>query len=437
MGAGDSALSGADQSAQPSEGVPDTKDQDNQEDASGPDQVVLQASQEDQDNKEDDFESEVCESFDDMKLKDELLKGIYEFGLEKPSNIQQRGIVPCIKGNDTIVKAQSGTGKTATFCISALQRVKTEEPKCQVLILVPTTEVARQTLKVLNDLGSHMKIQSHACVGGTALSEDIQILQRGVQIVVGTPDCVFDMINRDALNPDIVLMFVLDEADTMLSNGFELKIYDIFKRLPSNLQVCLFSATLPEDVVNMAQRFMHNPLRIQEEEEKEALTLTGLRHFHCVIEQEEWKFDTISDLYETLQMAHTVVYCNTREKIEWLQDKMTSRGFSVSCIHGEMDMVKRQEIIKEFRLGSSRILITTELMERGTERMVINYDLPNQENYLLRVGVKESIGRSGSALTFISQDDIRSLKAIEDAYNIEILEMPMDPTEMVVGVSVA
>jgi len=428
MGAGDSALSGADQGAQPSEGVPDTKDQDNQEDALGPDQVV-QASQEDQDNKEDDVELEVCESFEDMKLKDELLKGIYEFGLEKPSTIQQRGIVPCIKGNDIIAQAQSGNEKTATFCISALQRVNTEEPECQVLILVPTTEVATQTLKVLNDLGSHMKIQSHACVGGTALSEDIQILQGGVQIVIGTPVCVLGIASRNALNLDNLLMFVLDELDTMLSKEFKDQIYDIFRLVPSNVQVCLFSATMPEEVVNMTLRFMRNPVRILEKED--GLTLKGLRQFYCVVEQEEWKVDTICDHYETLTVVQAIIYCNTREKTEWLQDKMTSRGFTVSCMHGEMDMVKREEIMKEFREGSSRILITTELIERNINWMVINYNLPNQENYMLRVGVKESIGRTGSTLTLLSHDDLREMQAIQKFYNVEIGDMPADPAELI------
>jgi len=441
MGAGESGLSGADQGAQasqePSEGVPDKKDQDNQEDVSGTDQVV-QASQEDQDNKEDDFESsewtEVCEKFEDMKLKDELLKGIYEFGYDKPSNIQQRGIVPCIKCHDTIAQAQSGVGKTATFCISALQRLNIEDPNCQVLILTPTTEVASDTYKVLNHLGNHMNIKSHACAGGTAVSEDIKILQGGVQIVFGTPGCVTDMINRNALNLKKLQMFVLDEADTMLSLGFEDKIYDIYQHLPAEVQVCLFSATMPDEVLKMTQRFMRNPVRILVK--KEALTLQG-RQFYLSVEQEEWKLDTICDLYETLTVVQAVIYCKTRQKTEWLQDKMTSRGFTVSCMHGEMDMAKRQQIMKDFKLGvssSSRILITTELLERGTNAplmaCVVNYDLPNQENYIHRVGVSDRFDGVGAALTFISAEEIRSMREIEEFYKTKIEEMPQDVTEL-------
>jgi len=448
MGAGDTALSGPDKgeqaSQEPSQGVPDKKDQDNkQNDAisagdeglSGPDQGT-QASQEDQDKK-DDFESsnwtEVCESFDDMKLNGELLKGIYACGFEKPSNIQQRVIVPCIQGHDTIAQVQSGTGKTAAFCISALQLVNVKDPECQVLILAPTEELAHQTYKVLNDLGENMTIKSHACVEGAAVSEDIQILQRGVQIVVGTPDCVTDMIQRNALRLKNQKMLVLDEADKMLSLGFQDQIYNIFLHVPAKLQVCLFSATIPVEVGNMIKRFMHNPVRILVK--KEALTLEGLRQFFVSVNEEEWKVDTLSDLYETVTMTQATVYCNTRQKAEWLQDKMTSRGLTVSCMHGEMEMSKRQQIMKEFRAGSPRVLITSQVMERGTDMLqssiVINFDLPNKEIYLQRVGIIDRFGRTGAAITFIKENNIRSLREIEQFYKTEIEEMPMDAAQLV------
>jgi len=421
MSAGDKGLSGPDQGAQasqePSGGAPDKKDQD---------------------NNEDDFESsnwtEVCESFDDMKLKDELLRGIYAYGFEKPSHIQQRGIIPCIQGHDTIAQAQSGTGKTATFSISSLQRVNIKDPDCQVLILAPTRELAHQTYKVLNDLGDYMKIQSHACVGGTAVREDIQILQRGVQIVVGTPGRVNDMIGRNALRLTKLRMFVLDEADEMLSRGFKDQIYDVFQYLPSEVQVCLFSATMPVEILNMTKRFMRNPVRILVK--KEALTLDGIRQFYISVEREDWKLDTLCDLYETLTITQAIIYCNTRQKTEWLQDKMTSRDFTVSCMHGEMDMSNRQLIMREFRSGSSRVLITTDLLARGIDvqqvSLVINYDLPiNRENYIHRIGRSGRFGRKGVAINFVSQEDVRALREIEAFYRTEIEEMPMDVSDLI------
>jgi len=211
------------------------------------------------------------ESFDDMNLKETLLRGIYAYGFEKPSPIQQKGIKPVVEGRDTIAQAQSGTGKTATFVISALQIIEEQMRDCQVLVLAPTRELAQQIHKVTMHLGDYMNIQSHACVGGTAVRDDIRIMQTGVQMVVGTPGRVNDMINRNALKLDQLKAFILDEADEMLSRGFKDQIYDVFQYLPANVQVCLFSATMPIEILNITSRFMRDPVRILDK--KEQLTL--------------------------------------------------------------------------------------------------------------------------------------------------------------------
>jgi len=377
--------------------------------------------------------NEVCESFDDMNLKDELLRGIYAYGFEKPSYIQQRGIIPVVKDRDTIAQAQSGTGKTATFSVAALQKIDESNPDTQVLILAPTRELAQQIHKVLNALGDYMKVVSHACVGGTAVREDIQILQKGVQIVVGTPGRVNDMINRNALRLPKLRLFCLDEADEMLSRGFKDQIYDVFQYLPSEVQVCLFSATMPVEILQMTKRFMRNPVRILVK--KEQLTLEGIKQFYVAVEREDWKLDTLCDLYETLTITQAIIYCNTRRKTEWLCDKMTHRDFTVSAMHGDMDMPDRQLIMKEFRSGSSRVLITTDLLARGIDvqqvSLVINYDLPsNRENYIHRIGRSGRFGRKGVAINFVTSEDVRSLRDIEQFYNTQIEEMPMDVSEL-------
>jgi len=388
--------------------------------------------------EDEDFENsnwdEVCESFDDMKLKDELLRGIYAYGFEKPSHIQQRGIIPVISGRDTIAQAQSGTGKTATFSIASLQTVDNRNPDSQVLILAPTRELAQQTHKVLNSLGDYMNIKSHACVGGTAVREDIQILQRGVQIVVGTPGRVNDMINRSALRLNVLKLFVLDEADEMLSRGFKDQIYDVFQFLPPEVQVCLFSATMPVEILHMTKRFMRNPVRILVK--KEAVTLDGIRQFYVSVEREDWKLDTLCDLYETLTITQAIIYCNTRKKTEWLTEKMTQRDFTVSCMHGDMEMTERQLIMREFRSGSTRVLITTDLLARGIDvqqvSLVINYDLPtNRENYIHRIGRSGRFGRKGVAINFVSKDDVQALREIEQFYRTEVEEMPMDVSDLI------
>jgi len=229
------------------------------------------------DNKEKKFP--LCRSFDDMNLKDELLRGIYAYGFESPSAIQQRAVLPIVAGNDTIAQAQSGTGKTAAFTISALQTLDFNNAKCQTLVLAPTRELAQQIRKVFASIGDFLKVSSHACVGGTSVREDVNLLTRGVQVVVGTPGRVGDMIRRNALSTKFVRMFILDEADEMLSRGFRDQIYDVFQSLNGDVQVCLFSATMPDEVLEISTRFMRNPIRILVK--KEQVTLEGIKQFFC------------------------------------------------------------------------------------------------------------------------------------------------------------
>ncbi|XP_025079146.1 eukaryotic initiation factor 4A-I-like isoform X2 [Pomacea canaliculata] len=375
----------------------------------------------------------ICDSFDDMNLRETLLRGIYAYGFEKPSAIQQRAIIPCIGGRDVIAQAQSGTGKTATFSIAILERLDLRVNKCQALVLAPTRELAQQIQKVVLALGDYMNAQCHACIGGTVVREDMRKLEAGVHVVVGTPGRVFDMINRRALDPTHIKMFVLDEADEMLSRGFKDQIYDVFRHMPSEIQVILLSATMPADVLEVTHRFMRNPVRILVK--KEELTLEGIRQFYVQVEREDWKLDTLCDLYETLTITQAVIFCNTRRKVDWLTEKMHARDFTVSAMHGDMDQKERDVIMREFRSGSSRVLITTDLLARGIDvqqvSLVINYDLPaNRENYIHRIGRGGRFGRKGVAINFVTQDDVRTLSDIEQFYNTTIEEMPMNVADL-------
>lgn len=384
-----------------------------------------------------DFDSnwdEAIETFDGMELPDELLRGIYSYGFEKPSAIQQRACKPTMLGKDLIAQAQSGTGKTATFAIGTLAKIDPKQRDCQSLILAPTRELAQQIQKVVLALGDYMDIQVHACVGGTAVRDDIRTLQQGVHVVVGTPGRVFDMINRRALRLDHIRQFFLDEADEMLSRGFKDQIYDIFKFLPESVQVCLFSATMPLEVLEVTERFMRDPVRILVK--KDELTLEGIKQFYIAVEHEEWKLDTLCDLYETLTITQAIIYCNTRRKVDWLQEEMQKKDFTVSCMHGDMDQRERDIIMREFRTGSSRVLITTDLLARGIDvqqvSLVINFDLPtNRENYIHRIGRSGRFGRKGVAINFLTEGDVRYLRDIEEFYTTEITEMPMDVADLI------
>eukprot|EP00567_Pseudictyota_dubia_P014019 CAMPEP_0197434348 /NCGR_PEP_ID=MMETSP1175-20131217/2099_1 /TAXON_ID=1003142 /ORGANISM="Triceratium dubium, Strain CCMP147" /LENGTH=409 /DNA_ID=CAMNT_0042963037 /DNA_START=106 /DNA_END=1335 /DNA_ORIENTATION=- len=377
---------------------------------------------------------EAIDSFDGMELPEELLRGIYAYGFEKPSAIQQRAIRPSILGRDLIAQAQSGTGKTATFAIGTLAKLDPKLRECQSLIIAPTRELAQQIQKVVIALGDYMDLAVHACVGGTAVRDDIRTLQGGVHIVVGTPGRVYDMINRRALRLDSIRQFFLDEADEMLSRGFKDQIYDIFKFLPEEVQVCLFSATMPLDVLEVTQRFMRDPVRILVK--KDELTLEGIKQFYIAVDREEWKLDTLCDLYETLTITQAIIYCNTRRKVDWLQEQMQERDFTVSCMHGDMDQRERDIIMREFRSGSSRVLITTDLLARGIDvqqvSLVINFDLPtNRENYIHRIGRSGRFGRKGVAINFLTEGDVRYLRDIEQFYNTEITEMPMNVADLI------
>lgn len=376
---------------------------------------------------------EAIEAFDDMELPEQLLRGIYAYGFEKPSAIQQRAIKPVMLGRDLIAQAQSGTGKTATFAIGTLAKVEQSKRQCQSLILAPTRELACQIQKVVTAISDYMDVTVHACVGGTAVRDDMRQLQNGVHIVVGTPGRVYDMISRRALGLESIKQFFLDEADEMLSRGFKDQIYDIFKFLPETVQVCLFSATMPLDVLEVTHRFMREPVRILVK--KDELTLEGIKQFYIAVDREDWKLDTLCDLYETLTITQAIIYCNTRRKVDWLRDEMQKRDFTVSCMHGDMDQRERDIIMREFRSGSSRVLITTDLLARGIDvqqvSLVINFDLPtNRENYIHRIGRSGRFGRKGVSINFLTDGDVRYLRDIEQFYNTEITEMPMNVVDL-------
>jgi len=377
---------------------------------------------------------ECTPTFDQMDLKEDLLRGVYAYGFEKPSAIQQRAIKPIILGRDVIAQAQSGTGKTATFAVGILQRINLENRACQALVLAPTRELAQQIVRVVSQLGDFLRVRVHACVGGTLVREDMRILQDGVHVVVGTPGRVYDMIQRRSLNVTQVELFVLDEADEMLGRGFKEQIYDVFKYMPEQVQCAIFSATMPLEVLEVTSKFMRDPIRILVK--RDELTLEGIKQFFIAIEREEWKFETLCDLYATLAITQAIIYCNTRRKVDSLTTEMVKKDFMVSSMHGDMDQKERDLIMREFRSGSTRVLITTDLLARGIDvqqvSLVINYDLPtNRENYIHRIGRSGRFGRKGVAINFITQGDYKYLKDIEEFYHTEIKEMPNNVADLI------
>lgn len=377
---------------------------------------------------------QVFTSFDTMGLKEELLRGIYAYGFERPSAIQQRAIKQIIQGRDVIAQSQSGTGKTAVFSISILQCLETTSNNTQALVLSPTRELAEQTQKVILSLGDFMNVQCHACIGGKSIGEDIRRLDNGVQVVSGTPGRVYDMIKRRNLNTKGIKMLVIDEADEMFNKGFKEQIYDIYRYLPPSTQVVIISATLPQEVLQMTNSFMNEPVRILVK--RDELTLEGIKQFFVAVEKEEWKFDTLCDLYDTLTITQAVIFCNTRKKVDWLATKMREANFTVSAMHGDMPQKERDSIMEEFRSGGSRVLIATDVWGRGIDvqqvSLVINYDLPlSRELYIHRIGRSGRFGRKGVAINFVKDDDVKTLRDIEQYYSTQIDEMPMNVADLI------
>ncbi|KAJ7853782.1 DEAD-domain-containing protein [Mycena olivaceomarginata] len=379
---------------------------------------------------------QVVDRFDGMELKPELLRGIYAYGFERPSTIQQRAIIPVVKGHDVIVQAQLGTGKTTTLSISILQGLGPEMKGTQVLILAPTRELALQIHKVVIALGDSMTVQSLACVGGTNIRENMHKLKEGVQIVASTPGRALDMIKQGALRTGGIKIMCLDDADEMLSMGFKDQIHGVFQLLPSDTQVALFSATMPAEVVEVSKELTRDPVEILVKSKTAELTLEGIKQFYIAVEKEEWKLETLFDLYETITITQAIIFCNTRSKVEMLTEQMLSREFTVSAMHGDMDQKQRDLRMKEYRSGSTRVLITSELLHRGIDvgqvSLVINYDLPtNRETYIHRIGRGGRFGRKGVAINFVAVDDVAMLHQITKFYSTQIHEMPLNVADLI------
>ncbi|KAL0715415.1 hypothetical protein Bca4012_064737 [Brassica carinata] len=368
-------------------------------------------------------------SFDGMGMNDKVLRGVYDYGFKKPSEIQQRAVLPILKGRDVIAQAQSGTGKTSMIAISVCQIVNTSSRKIQVLVLSPSRELASQTEKTIQAIGVHTSIQAHACIGGKSIGDDIKKLERGVHAVSGTPGRVYDMIKRGSLQTKSVKLLILDESDEMLSKGLKDQIYDVYRSLPHDIQVCLISATLPQEILEMTNKFMTDPVRILVK--RDELTLEGIKQYYVDVGEEEWKFDTLCDLYGRLVINQAIIFCNTRQKVDWLTEKMRSSNFIVSSMHGDKRQKERDEIMNQFRSFKSRVLIASDVWARGidvqTVSHVINYDVPNNpELYIHRIGRAGRFGREGVAINFVKNSDMKTLRDIERYYGTKIREMPAD-----------
>ena len=377
------------------------------------------------------------ETFDEMGLPDQLLRGIYGYGFERPSVIQQKGIKPISDGRDILGQAQSGTGKTATFCIGSMTRIDPTLKAPQVLILTPTRELAQQIEQVAKGLSSYLGISIYCAVGGTELHHDLRALEKGAQMIIGTPGRIYDLMTRksssnsgQALPRANIRVLILDEEDQMLEDKFQEQVMAILDLgFPSSTQVALFSATMPSEVIDVATRLLRDPVKILIPPEQ--VTLDGIKQYMIELPREDFKIEALQDIYSQLNINQAMIYCNKRQRVEWLAEKLQGQGFPVNYIHGEMELSERKRRMNEFRTGSVRVLISTDLLARGIDvqqvSLVINYELPtNQENYIHRIGRSGRFGRKGVAINFIGPDETEMKDQIEKYYSTKIIPLPDD-----------
>ena len=363
------------------------------------------------------------------QLDPNLLRGIYAYGFDNPSIIQQKSILSLFDKKDMIAQAQSGTGKTGAFTVGVLQNIDTGVKKVQGLILAPTRELAKQIHDVVAGLGSFMKtLKVQLLVGGTSTEQDISALKNDTpHIIVGCPGRVHDMIRRNHIRGSDVKIIVLDEADEMLSVGFKEQVYNIFNFLSSSVQVCLFSATMPEELHTLSDKFLRNPVKILVKSEQ--LTLEGIVQHLIALEDDSHKYSTLKDIFHMISVTQSIIYCNSIKRVTDLHEAMLQDNFPVCCIHSGMEKAERDAAFRDFKCGKHRVLISSNVTARGIDvqnvGVVINFDVPKDvHTYLHRIGRSGRWGRKGVAVNFVTRWDIKKIKEFEVYYNTAITEMP-------------
>lgn len=368
-------------------------------------------------------------AWDELPLNEDLLRGIYGYGLERPSPIQSKAILPVIRGFDVIAQAQSGTGKTATFTIASLARVDLSVREEQILIIAPTRELVNQIVSVVNNIGNFMEgLLVKTVLGGGSIGDDIDYFKKNApQVVVGCPGRILDLLKRRVIHSSNIRSLVLDEADELLSSDFRNQMQDIIGRLPYSVQIALFSATLPEPIKELTRSFMNDPVEIYVKQEQ--LTLEGIKQYCVAIHHQSQKYETLKDLYSSISVSQCIIYCNSINRVIELYENLTRDGFAVSCIHSNLSKEERESAFIDFRKGSSRILISSNVTSRGIDiqqvSVVINYEIPHDvSNYLHRIGRSGRWGRKGVAINFITPQDVKKMRYIEQYYSTEIQELP-------------
>jgi len=387
----------------------------------------LQLPARDKRHKTEDVTATRGNDFEDYYLKRELLMGIFEKGFEKPSPIQEEAIPIALAGRDILARAKNGTGKTASFLIPALEKCDPENNVIQVLILVPTRELALQTSHVCKELGKHTNIEVMVTTGGTMLKDDIIRLCQPVHIIVATPGRILDLAKKNIADLSNCDMVVLDEADKLLSEDFQPIIEQLIGFCKKPRQILLFSATFPLSVKNFSDKNLNRPHEINLMEQ---LTLRGITQYYAFVEEKQ-KVHCLNTLFSKLSINQSIIFCNTFKRVELLAKNITELGYSCFYIHARMQQSERNRVFHDFRSGACRNLVSSDLFTRGIDiqavNVVINFDFPkNSETYLHRIGRSGRYGHLGLAINLITYEDRFNLYKIEQELGTEIKPIPSD-----------
>ena len=369
-------------------------------------------------------------SFESLNLNELLIKGIYLYGFTQPSSIQIKGIETINTGKDCLLQSQSGTGKTATYLLGVLNRIE-DNDKTQAIILAPTRELCNQIFDVAVGLTQKTKIKIQKSVGGTNIGETKQSL-RTANVIIGTLGRLHHMIMEKTIHLHSLKILVMDEADDLLTDGISDKLSYILEKVPTGIQSILISATMNSNVFNVSKKILHDPTKVLLKNSEVVVDL--ISQFYLDVESEELKFETLLDLYNLLSTSQVIIFCNTVKKVDWLKENLEKQNFTITCIHSKMTQQERDNIIKEFRDGKTRLLLTTDLLSRGIDipqvNLVVNYDLPScKETYIHRIGRCGRFGKKGVSISMVKsedQSDIKTLQKMKQIFKMDIKELPDD-----------
>lgn len=371
----------------------------------------------------------MTDKFENLGLSENILKGIYSYGFIDPSEIQTKGIGVITSKKDCILQSQSGTGKTATYLLGTLQNLDETKKYIQSVIVTPTRELAEQVYEVANKLSKYTTINIALCVGGTNIGVFKKKAKKS-QLIIGTIGRIFHMMEDNVFTINDLKQLTLDEADNLLDKKFNNKVYELIKMTTSTCQKCFLSATVNRNLRDISKTLLDNPELVLLK--KEQVQVKAIKNFYLDTVEEEYKFDTLIDLYQIISTSHTMIFCNSINKIEFVKNKLEEEGFPTTTIHGGLEQNERSKIVNEFREGKTRILLTTDLLARGIDipevKLVINYDLPkNHETFIHRIGRSGRFGKKGVSITFVKMEDYKDKKNFENLishYDLAMDEVP-------------